>query len=161
MPNVNGDKDDHTLGCNRMSVQPRESPTQPYRLRVCQRSLCSAVSQPLLLLFRELAKLFSEALRSCRALEEVDKEALSLVIALTTTSRLFGGKGHQLLSAKTTTKVDEWVCFILPVVITRVFFCKLSSSLCVERRARGGLKFDNEHFENLEGGGNYGILVRI
>jgi hypothetical protein len=115
----------------------------------------------LLLLRRELTKLFSEALCSRSALEEVDEEALSLIIALTTTSRLFSGKRHQLLSIESATDVDEWVCLILPVIITRIFFSELSSSLCIEGRARGGLKFDDENFEDLKRGGYYGILVRI
>lgn len=115
----------------------------------------------MLLFLRELTELFSKALRGRRALEEVDQEALSLIVALTTTARLLCGKRHQLLSAEATAKIDKWIHLILPVVITRIFFGELSSSLCVEGCARGGLKFDDENFENLERGRNYGIFVRI
>jgi len=65
-----------------------------------------------------------------------------------------------LFFAETATKIDKRVRLILPVaVIGAVVFGEFGSCGGVEGCAGGGLEFDDEDFEDLEGGGDDGPFV--
>jgi hypothetical protein len=120
------------------------------------------ISQPLLLFLIQLIKLFNKSLCCRRTLEEIDKEALSLVIPLSTTTRLFVCKSHELLFAEAAAEVDKRIWLIFPITIVRAFvFGELGGCGGLKLRTGGGLKLDDENFEDLEGGRDNGPLIWI